>query len=102
MINMEYVYAAMLLHSLGKEINEEDLKKVISSAGVQPDEAQIKAVVSALKGVDIDKVISEAQVSQVAAAPAAPAAQHHEAKKEEKKEEPKAEEAAAGLSSLFG
>lgn len=100
---MEYVYAAMLLHSLGKEINENAIKSVISSAGAQPDEAQIKAVVSALKGVDIDKVISEAQVSQVAAAPAAQAApQHHEGKKEERKEEPKAEEAAAGLSSLFG
>jgi large subunit ribosomal protein L12 len=96
---MEYVYAAMLLHSLGKEINEEGLRQIISAAGAQPDEGQIKSVVSALKGVDIDKVISEAQIS---AAPAAPAAQHHEAKKEEKKEEPKAEEAAAGLSSLFG
>ena len=99
---MEYVYAAMLLHSLGKEINEENIKSVISSTGVQPDEAQIKAVVSALKGVDIDKIISEAQVSTVAAAPAAVQTPQHEAKKEEKKEEHKAEEAAAGLSSLFG
>ncbi len=98
---MEYVYAAMLLHSLGKEINENSIKGVISAAGSQPDEGQIRAVVSALKGVDIDKVISEAQVSAVAA-PAAQAPAQHESKKEEKKEEPKAEEAAAGLSSLFG
>ncbi len=96
---MEYVYAAMLLHSLGKEINEETIKSVISAAGAQPDEAQIKSVVSALKDVDIDKIISEAQVSAVAAPAAAP---QHEPKKEEKKEEVKAEEAAAGLSSLFG
>ena len=100
---MEYVYAAMLLHGLGKEITEENMKQVIASTGAQPDEAQIKAVVSALKGVDIEKVISEAQVSQIAAAPAATQAPaQHEGKKEEKKEEPKAEEAAAGLSSLFG
>jgi large subunit ribosomal protein L12 len=100
---MEYVYAAMLLHGLGKEITEDNMKQVIAATGAQPDEAQIKAVVSALKGVDIEKVISEAQVSQVASAPAAtqtPA--QREGKKEEKKEEPKAEEAAAGLSSLFG
>jgi large subunit ribosomal protein L12 len=99
---MEYVYAAMLLHSFGKEINEDSMKSVISSLGVQPDDGQIKAVVSALKGVDIDKVISEAQVAQVAA-PGAQAGAQAETKKEEKhKEEVKPEEAAAGLSSLFG
>ncbi|MCL4406552.1 MAG: 50S ribosomal protein P1 [Candidatus Parvarchaeota archaeon] len=98
---MEYVYAAMLLHSFGKDVTEESMKKLVSAAGVEPDEAQIKAVVSSLKGVDIDKVISEAQV--VASAPqAAPAQQAPEHKKEEHKEEPKPEEAAAGLSSLFG
>lgn len=98
---MEYVYAAMMLHSFGKEITEDSIKAVVSATGVQPDEAQVKAVVSALKGVDIDKVISEAQAAQIAKAPAPQ--QHQEQKKEEpKKEEPKAEEAAAGLSSLFG
>ena len=99
---MEYVYAAMLLNSLGKEITEDSLKSVISATGAQPDEAQIKVVVSALKGVDINKVIEEAQTAQVAQAPAA------QASKETKKEDPhkdegkSAEEAAAGLSSLFG
>ena len=100
-MNMEYVYAAMLLHSLGKDITEDAIKKTVSAAGGTPDEAQIKAAVSALKDADIDKIISEAQVvaaAPVAQAPAAPEAK----KKEEKKEEPKAEEAAAGLSSLFG
>jgi large subunit ribosomal protein L12 len=98
---MEYVYAAMLLHSLGKEINEDSIKKVIASTGVEPDEGQIKAVVSALKDVDIDKIIKEAQSAPVAAQPVASQETH----KEEKKEEPpavKPEEAAAGLSNLFG
>ncbi|MCW1294040.1 MAG: 50S ribosomal protein P1 [Candidatus Parvarchaeota archaeon] len=99
---MEYVYAAMLLHSLGKEINEDSLKKVISASGVEPDEGQIKAVVSALKDVDIDKIIKEAQsataVAPAAAAPSAP----KEEKKEKEEPAVKPEEAAAGLSSLFG
>lgn len=98
---MEYVYAAMLLNSFGKEITEDSLKKVVSAVGVEPDEAQIKVVVSALKDVDITKIIEEAKNAQVAQAPAA------EEKKETKKAEPKeevksADEAAAGLSSLFG
>jgi len=35
---MEYIYASLLLHSLGKEINEENLKKIFEALGVQPDE----------------------------------------------------------------
>ena len=99
---MEYVYAAMLLHSLGKEINDEAIKKTITAAGGTPDEAQIKAVVAALKDADIDKIISEAQTAAVAVPVAQAQAAPETKKKEEKKEEPKAEEAAAGLSSLFG
>ena len=30
---MENVYAALLLHKLGKEVNEENLKKVVVAAG---------------------------------------------------------------------
>lgn len=103
---MEYVYAALLLHEAGKEINEENLKKVIEAAGIEADEARIKALVSALEGVDIEEAISQAAMPVVAApaaATAAPAAA--EEKKEEKSEEDeekKEEEAAAGLASLFG
>lgn len=100
---MEYVYAAMLLHSLGKEITEDALKKVVSAAGAEPDEAQIKTVVAALKGADIDKIISEAQAAPVAVQQAPAAPQQKEEKKEEQKEATvKPEETAAGLSSLFG
>jgi len=31
---MEYVYAAMLLHKAGKEINEEGLTNVLTAAGI--------------------------------------------------------------------
>ena len=102
---MEYVYAALLLHAAGKEINEENMKKVVEAAGITPDEARIKALVEALKEVNIDEAIQTAAVP-VAAAPAAGAATAEqpaaEEKKEEEKEEKKEEEATAGLASLFG
>ncbi len=100
---MNYVYAALLLHSAEKEINEENIKKVIEATGEQPDEAKVKALVSALEGVDIKSVIEKAAMPVAAAAPVAEA--KAEEKKEEKKEEDtekKAEEAAEGLGALFG
>lgn len=104
---MEYIYAAMLIHKAGKKIDEETLKKVLTAAGVQVDEARVKATVAALDGVNIDDAISKAAVT--AAPAAAPGAAPAEGGKEEKKEEKKKEdegksetEAAAGLGSLFG
>jgi len=99
---MEYIYAAMLLHKAKKGITEEAIEKVLAAAGVSADKTKAKATVTALKDVDIDKVIKEASfAAPVAAASAAPSAG---AKKEEKpKEEKKSEEeAAAGLGALFG
>ena len=100
---MEYVYSALLLHAAGKPVSEENLKKVLTAAGVKADDARIKALTAALEGVDIDEAIKTA-VAMPAAAPAAPAAAPTEKKKEEKKEEEKVseEEAAAGLGALFG
>ncbi len=100
---MEMMYAALLLHKAGKEINEENMKKVLEAAGANADIGMIKAVVSALEGANIEEIIEKA--SAVAAAPvaAAPAASAPAEKKEEKKEEKKTEEeAAAGLAGLFG
>ncbi|MCL5665324.1 MAG: 50S ribosomal protein L12, partial [Candidatus Thermoplasmatota archaeon] len=54
---MEYVYGALLLHSAGSEVDEEKLKKVLEGAGVTPDEARLKALVSSLKNVNIDEVL---------------------------------------------
>ncbi|MEM7815609.1 MAG: 50S ribosomal protein P1 [Candidatus Aenigmatarchaeota archaeon] len=101
---MEMIYAALLLHSAGKKIDEQSLTKVLEAAGKKPEPAMVKAVVSSLEGVNIDDAIRQAAF--VAAAPSGVGAeQAKEEKKEEKKEEDaakKAEEAAAGLSSLFG
>jgi large subunit ribosomal protein L12 len=100
---MEYVYGAMLLHSAGKEINEENLKKVMDAGGVKVDEAKIKALISSLEGVNIEEAIKTAAPVAVAAAPAAAAPAGKGEKKADKKEEVKTEEeAAAGLASLFG
>jgi len=104
---MEYIYAALLLHKLGKEVNEDAVAAVLKGAGVEADSGKVKALVAALQGVDIEEAIKKAAaVAPVAAA--APAASG-EAPKEEKKEEKSAEEekkaeesAAAGLGALFG
>lgn len=101
---MEYVYSAMLLHSAGKEITEASVKKVLEATGTKTDSSKIKALVSALEGVDIEEVIKQSVVMPTAA-PAAKEEEKTEEKKEEvspEKEEKKAEEAASGLASLFG
>jgi large subunit ribosomal protein L12 len=98
---MEYVYAALLLHKLDKEVNEANLSSVVKASGAEVNEAQVKSLVAALADVNIDEAVKAAPVA-AAAAPAAAATSDAPAK-EEKKEEPKNEEAAMeGLSSLFG
>jgi len=105
---MEYIYSAMLLHSAGKEITEENIKKVLTAAGVKADDARIKALTASLDGVDIEEAIKNAAAVPVAAAPAASGGTSSEDKKEEKKEEEEEEEevseeeAAEGLGALFG
>ena len=97
---MEYVYAALLLHKLDKEVNEANLSSVVKASGAEVNEAQVKSLVAALADVNIDEAV-KAAAAAAAAAPAADAAAAPA--KEEKKEEPKNEEAAMeGLSSLFG
>ncbi|MCQ8902633.1 MAG: 50S ribosomal protein P1 [Methanothrix sp.] len=105
---MEYIYAALLLHSSGKEVSDDGIKKVLEAAGVTPDEVRIKALVSALEGVDIDKVLSQATAMPVAAAAPAASAAGTEAKKpaakaeEEEKKEEAEESGIEGLGALFG
>jgi large subunit ribosomal protein L12 len=106
---MEYVYAAMLLHKAGKEINEENLTQVLKAAGINADAARVKALVASLTEVNIEEAIKFAptMMAAPAAAPAAPAPAAEAKPKEEKKkkeEEEKAKEEAAleGLGALFG
>ena len=105
---MEYVYAALLLHNAGKPVNEENVTKLLTAAGVDTDPVRVKALVASLEGINIEEAIKSAPAlmaaASVAAAPAGEA--KPEAKKEEKKaeeDEKKKEEAALeGLGALFG
>ncbi len=106
---MEYIYAAMLLHKAGKEINEENVSNVLTAAGINVDAVRVKALVASLSEVNIDEAIKAAP-TMMAAAPVAPAstapAAEQKPKEDEKKkaEEEKAKEEAAleGLGALFG
>jgi large subunit ribosomal protein L12 len=101
---MKYVYSALLLHSWGQPVTEENVKKVVSAVGGQVEESQVKALVAALSEVNIDEALKSA--SSMMMAPAAPAAAPAEGKKKEEKpaedEKKKEEEALAGLGALFG
>ncbi|MFH0949041.1 MAG: 50S ribosomal protein P1 [Candidatus Aenigmatarchaeota archaeon] len=99
---MNYIYGALLLHSAGKEINEENIRKVIEATGNKPDDAMVKAMVAALEGVDIKSAIEKAAMPVVAAAAPVAAEAKKEDKPSEEEVEKKAEEAAEGLSALFG
>ena len=99
---MENIYATLLLHKAGKEVNEANVKSVVAAAGIEVDESQIKSLIASLDGVDIEKELENA--TMVAAAPAggSPSAPTAEKKAEAKPKEEKKEAAAEGLSALFG
>ncbi|MEM1563512.1 MAG: 50S ribosomal protein P1 [Candidatus Bathyarchaeia archaeon] len=107
---MEYIYAAMLLHKAGKQINEENLTQVLTAAGINVDVVRVKALVASLAEVNIDEVIKSAPTLMAAptTAPAATAptaeTKPKEEEKKKKEEEEKAREEAAleGLGALFG
>lgn len=99
---MEYIYAAMLLHSAKKDITEEHISAIIKAAGLTVDNAKAKSLVEALKDVSIETVIKEAASAQVVSAPVASAAPSHTEEKPKKDEKKAEEEAAAGLGALFG
>lgn len=101
---MEYVYAAMLLHSAGKEVKEDAVTKVLKAAEVDADSARVKALVASLKEVNIEEAIAKAAAAPAAAPVAAAPAEAGAKAKEEKEEDvgKTEEEAAEGLGSLFG
>ena len=107
---MENIYAAMLLHKAGKEINEETVTAVLTAAGLTVDAVQVKALVASLSEVNIDEAIKAAPTMMAAAPVAAagaaeqkPAAAAPEDKKKKAEEEKAKEEAALeGLGALFG
>ena len=104
---MEYVYAAMLLHKAGKEINEANLTQVLTAAGINADTVRVKALVASLAEVKIDEAIKSAPTMMAApaapaAAPAAEAKPKEDEKKKKEDEKQKEEAALEGLGALFG
>ena len=104
---MEYVYAAMMLHSAEKEIDEKSVGAGLKAAGVKADDARVKALVASLASVDIGEAMSQAIAAPAASAPAAAAAggASSDAPAEEAAAEEEEEDDGAGfegLGSLFG
>ncbi len=105
---MENIYAAMLLHKAGKEINEDSVTKVLKAAGITVDPIQVKALVASLSEVNIDEAIKAAPTMMAAAPVAAPAggapapAAPEDKKKKAEEEKAKEEAALEGLGALFG
>jgi len=105
---MEYIYAAMLLHKAGKEINEANLTQVMTAAGINVDGVRVKALVASLAEVKIDEAIKSAPAmmaapaAPAAAAPAAEAKPKEDEKKKKEDEKQKEEAALEGLGALFG
>lgn len=101
---MEYVYAALMLHKLKKDITEDNVSSIVKATGTEVNQAQVKALVASLADVNIEEAIKAAPVAVAAAAPAAAGG---EGKKEDKKEKAaesgkSEEQAMEGLSALFG
>jgi len=65
---MEYVYAALLLHSAGQKVTEEGITAVVKAAGANVDAVRAKALVAALDGVNIEEAIAKAAFAAPAAA----------------------------------
>ncbi|MEM1570187.1 MAG: 50S ribosomal protein P1 [Candidatus Bathyarchaeia archaeon] len=105
---MECIYATLLLHHAGQKINEENIRKVLKAANIEPEDVKIKALLAALSEIDLGEVLKNvATMPAMSIAPAAGASvtkeeKKEEEKKEEKAEEKKEEEALEGLSALFG
>ena len=99
---MEYMYAAMLLHSAGKEVSEDAVTSTLTAAGVSADSTRVKALCAALADVDIEEALKAPVFAAGAAPAAAPAAVEEAPEEEAKEEEPEEEEDLQGLGALFG
>ncbi len=96
---MEYMYAAMLLHSAGKGVDETSVGSILNAAGISPDAVRVKALVAALAEVDIGEALKTPVLTTAAAAAPMQEAEEEQPKEEEKEE---VEEDLQGLSALFG
>ncbi len=106
-MSMEYLHAAILLHKAGKPVDEKNLAKVLTAAGINADPIRVKALVASLAEVNIEEALSApafmpAAPAAPAEAPTAEAKPAEEKKKKEEEAKKKEEEAIEGLGALFG
>jgi Ribosomal protein L12E/L44/L45/RPP1/RPP2 len=80
-MGLEYIYTVWLLHEAKKEINADNIKKVLTSVGIEPNDAMVNAVLASLQGVDLDKIKEES----LSIAPAQVTPQQVEQKKKKSK-----------------
>ena len=62
---MQYLHAALVLHSSGKEISEKGIVSIIKAAGGTPDQGKVKALVATLESIDIEEAIKGASLMPV-------------------------------------
>lgn len=111
---MELVHAALLLHSAGKDITEDNVQGVLDGAGIDADSSQVKALVAALEDVDLEEAMNKSVATGAAPAPsggdagadeaaddASEEADEDDAEAAPEDEGASEEEAAEGLGSLF-
>lgn len=100
---MQYLHAALVLHSTGKEISEKGIEAIIKAAGGKPDESKIKTLVASLSSINIDEAIKGASL-MTAVVPGTSESikdvKDAAVTEEEEKDEEKGDD--LGLSSLFG
>ena len=106
-IALKYVYAALLLHSASKKIDEENMKKVLSAAGIEAENIRVKSLTAALSEIDIKEAIKTATIMPVSQpsqvqTPAPETEPSKEKKEKPKGDEKEKEEALEGLGALFG
>jgi large subunit ribosomal protein L12 len=102
---VEYIYAALMLHSVGKGIDEGSVTGVLRATGADVDSVRVKALVSALEDIDIEDAISKAAFSPSVSGAKVEKKEEKEKveeKKEEEEKEEKEESAIEGLGALFG
>lgn len=104
---MQYLHAALVLHSTGKKVTEKGIEAIIKAAGGKPDESKIKALVSTLTSIDIDEAIKGASLMTAAVPGVSSISEPAKVVKsvsttEEVEEEGEEEGDDLGLSSLFG
>ena len=108
---MEYVYAALLLNAADKEINEDGITQILESAGVEVDDARVKALVASLEDVNIEEAIEKASIP--ASTPTSSETseteeveeeeeEEEDEEAEEEEEEEEDEEEMDGLGAMFG